>query len=147
MEDHIRKHSLQELDGQDWGEPNYASHLVTEYHRLRRVALETMTVGDLRLLIVQKDYLEYLLTLAFEHFLNEPWVAGDYYEGDLLHAVLSVPESFWYVHPELKRTCDQVVQSALLQAPSAEPEDAELYDERVLQQLRQWPGTLDLPAR
>ena len=140
MEDDIYKRSLQDLDGQVWGEPNYASHLVTEYHRLRRVPLEAMTIEDLRLVIGQHDHLEYLLPLAFEHLLKEPWIAGDYYEGDLLHAVLSVPESFWRLHPEFKGKFDRIVRRALYEAIAAKLEDSDLYPAEVLQELRQWYG-------
>jgi hypothetical protein len=32
--------SLQELEGTDWGEPDYPSHLVKTCHRLRRKPLQ-----------------------------------------------------------------------------------------------------------
>jgi hypothetical protein len=34
-----RNKSLQQLEGEDWGEPTYDSHLVTGCHRLHRVPL------------------------------------------------------------------------------------------------------------
>lgn len=36
----VRNKTLQELEGLDWGEPNYGSHLVTEAHRLWRIPLK-----------------------------------------------------------------------------------------------------------
>ena len=141
LEDSILKKSLQELDGQDWGEPTYHSHLVTEYHRLRRVPLEKLNVENLRLLIGQSMSLEalpYLLPVASEHLLREPWAAGDYYEGDLLQSVLGVPAPFWHFHPELKCMLDQIVRRALLQVAKAEPQDVVLYDANILQLLQKW---------
>jgi hypothetical protein len=35
--------TLQDLEGVDWGEPTYNSHLVVECHRLRRVPLDRLT--------------------------------------------------------------------------------------------------------
>ncbi len=40
--------TLQELDGEDWGEPNYASHLVIECHRLHCTPLCELRTEDLR---------------------------------------------------------------------------------------------------
>ncbi|MEO7715494.1 MAG: contact-dependent growth inhibition system immunity protein [Capsulimonas sp.] len=76
--------TLQDLDGVDWGEPDYPSHLVTECHRLRTVPLKDFTAGNLRILIGQKFSLDYLVPLALMLLVNEPFVEGDYYEGDLL---------------------------------------------------------------
>lgn len=46
-----RNKSLEQLEGQDWGEPTYDSHLVTECHRLRRVPLREFTTENLRIMI------------------------------------------------------------------------------------------------
>jgi hypothetical protein len=48
-----RAKSLQELEGHDWGDPSYDSHLVTECHRLHRIPLCDFTVEDLRITIGQ----------------------------------------------------------------------------------------------
>ncbi len=141
LDDSILKTTLQDLDGQDWGEPNYPSYLVTEYHRLQRVPLEGLDVENLRLLIGQEmslDNLVYLLPLAFAHLQREPWISGAHYDGDLLKSVLSVSHSFWHTHPELKQTFDQIVKRALAQAKAAAPEQTTGYDARVIQRLRKW---------
>ena len=61
-----RSKSLQQLDGEDWGEPTFDSHLVTECHRLHRVLLRDFTVEDLRITIGQQIGLDYLIPLALE---------------------------------------------------------------------------------
>ena len=58
--------SLQQLDGQDWGEPAFDSRLVVECHRLRRVPLRDFTVENLRITIGQSIGLEHLVTLVLE---------------------------------------------------------------------------------
>lgn len=144
FEGNILKKTLQDLDGQDWGEPTYPSHLVTEYHRLRRVPLEKLNVENLRLLIGQSlslNYLEYLLPLAFEHLQRTPWIDGDYYEGDLLQNVLRVPISFWHSHPDLKRQLDQIVEKAFVEAPEAELkelQDPGISETCLLRKLQNW---------
>jgi hypothetical protein len=95
-----RSKSLQQLDGEDWGEPAYNSHLVTECHRLRRVPLCRFTVEDLRIMIGQHISLEYLMPLALEHLRADPFAEGDYYPGDLLSVVLRVGRDVWQQHPD-----------------------------------------------
>ena len=54
MSDFDRSKTLQQLEGSDWGDPTYDSHLVTECHRLRRVPLREFTVEKLRIMIGQQ---------------------------------------------------------------------------------------------
>ncbi|HET7077254.1 MAG TPA: contact-dependent growth inhibition system immunity protein [Chloroflexia bacterium] len=97
-----RAKSLQELEGVDWGEPPYPSYLVTTCHRLRRKPLAEFTVEDLRIMIGQGIGLPYLISLALEKLRVNPFVSGDFYPGDLLHNVLTVPSDFWQTHPDLR---------------------------------------------
>jgi hypothetical protein len=94
--------SLQELDGEDWGEPDYPSHLVTECHRLRRVPLKDFRPGDLRIMIGQRICMEFLMPLALEHLRRNPITEGDLYPGDLLSAVFRAGSPFWRQYPGLR---------------------------------------------
>ena len=98
-----RNKSLQDLEGKDWGEPTYDSHLVTACHRLRRVPLREFTAESLRILIGQQIGLPYLVPMALEMLRTDPFTEGDYYGGDLLAAVLRVEAAFWREHPDLRR--------------------------------------------
>ena len=80
--------TLEELDDEDWGEPNYPSHLVTAVHRLRRKPLGEFTTEDLRIMIGQNLGLKHLLPHAMEILRENPLASGDFYDGDLLLAVL-----------------------------------------------------------
>lgn len=111
-----RNKSLQQLDGKDWGEPSYDSHLVTECHRLRRVPLCEFTVEDLRIMIGQQFSLEYLIPLALEQLRAEPLAEGAFYPGDLLEAVLRAGGQFWQQYPELR---DEAVAVAAVAARAA----------------------------
>jgi hypothetical protein len=105
--------TLQEIEGEDWGEPAFLSSLVINCHRLRRVPLKDFTVGDLRLMIGQAIGLPYLIPLAFQVLRENPLVEGDFYEGDLLSNVSQVPEQFWVTHPELKGEFDKITANAI----------------------------------
>jgi hypothetical protein len=104
-----RSKTLQELEGQDWGEPPFPSYLVRTCHALRRKPLCDFTVENLRIMIGQNISLGYLMPLAIEHLQRDPLAAGDFYPGDLLANVLKVKPSFWHVYPHLRRVVQEIV--------------------------------------
>jgi len=110
--------TLEQLEGTEWGEPNYGSSVVINYHRLRRVPLRDFTVEDLRLMIGQREGLAYLVPLALEQLEHDPMVSGDYYEGDLLQNIQRLPVKFWEQHPALGERW-RLVQVAVAALPPA----------------------------
>ena len=104
-----RNKSLQDLDGQDWGEATFPSYLVRTCHALRRKPLREFTVEDLRIMIGQNIGLEYLVPLAIERLQRDPFAAGDFYPGDLLGSVLKVQSSFWQQRPDLRQAVEAIV--------------------------------------
>src|SRR5260221_10739454 len=104
-----RNKTLQELEGQDWGEPPFPSHLVRTCHALRRKPLRDFTVEDLRIMIGQNISLNYLIPLAIEQLQRDPLVAGDFYPGDLLANVLRVESGFWQGQPHLRQAVQEIV--------------------------------------
>jgi len=68
-----RSKSLQELEGEDWGEPEFQSYVVTNAHRLWRVPLRDFTVEDLRIMIGQQLGLRYLIPIALENLRANPF--------------------------------------------------------------------------
>jgi hypothetical protein len=98
--DFDRGKSLQELEQQDWGEPNFDSSLVTTCHRLRRKPISQFSVEDLRIMIGQQIGLPFLVPLALERLEADPMAEGDFYRGDLLCAVARVSDDFWTSHPD-----------------------------------------------
>lgn len=104
-----RSATIESLEGDVWGPAEYDSHLVTECHRLRAVPLWKFTVENLRIMIGQGIGLLYLIPLALERLEQDPWVAGDHYDGDLLMSVLRVPSEFWAGHSDLLRRLTEIV--------------------------------------
>lgn len=87
--------SLESLEKDIGGEPEYDSYLVTTCHRLRKKQLKDFDIEDLRIMIGQNIGLKFLIPLAVDR-LNENILAeGDFYEGDLLKAVLTSETSYW----------------------------------------------------
>lgn len=96
-----RSQTLEQLEGQDWGEPGAAaSGMIAACYRLRRVPVDTLSVEDLRLLIGQGIGLVHLMPRALDLLERDPWVGGDHYEGDLLHNVLRVGREYWSEHAD-----------------------------------------------
>jgi hypothetical protein len=114
--------TIEELEGGRWGEADYPSHLVGECHRLRKVQLRLFTIENLRLMLGQNIGSRYLVPIALDHLEVEPFVEGDFYPGDLLCSVLSLPRSFWVDHPGLKDRAGAVAARAIaaISAPECE---------------------------
>jgi hypothetical protein len=61
-----RQKTLENLENDYWGNPNYDSYLVRRCHELRKIPLENFSVEDLRIMIGQQISLDYLIPLALE---------------------------------------------------------------------------------
>ncbi len=108
-----RRKTLTELEGEDWGPPNFGSHLVTTIHQLRYKPLAEFTVADLQICIGQNVALEWLLPIAIERLQDDPLVEGDYYQGDLLKSVMEIEPAFWSRHPDIRQRIWHIAQRAL----------------------------------
>src|SRR5688572_28941555 len=94
--------TIEGLEGDRWPEPEWPSHLVCECHRLRKVQLRLFTIENLRIMLGQDIGSRYLVPIALEHLEADLLAAGDFYPGDLLCNVLSLPREFWRDNPELR---------------------------------------------
>jgi hypothetical protein len=93
--------TLDDIDRPAWPRaPLDASRLVQRVHELRRKPLDRLTVEDLRLLIGQQVALGATVPLALGMLRHRALLEGDYYPGDLLMAVLGIPDEYWTAHPD-----------------------------------------------
>jgi hypothetical protein len=123
--------TLQELEGEDWGEPEFESHVVENAHRLHRVPLCEFTVEDLRFMIGQQRGLRYLIPIALERLHVDPFVEGDCYPGDLLGAVLRVDSRFWIASPELRAGASRIAERALSLLATLDESDRQTAQEAL----------------
>ena len=99
-----RSKSLEQLDGERWGEPpSDATSLVRTVHEWRRRPIGTLEPDELARLIGQDVGLPWLLPLAVEILRDEAreQPAGGFIDGDLLYAVVTRSPEVWRAHPEL----------------------------------------------
>jgi hypothetical protein len=126
-----RSKSLQELEGQDWGDPTYNSHLVTECHRLRRVPLQDFSAGNLRIMMGQQIGLPYLIPLAIECLRDDPLLEAEFYCGDLLVSTLKVDPQFWLAYSEYYPLVQKIASQAILSLPSLDETDRKFSEDAL----------------
>lgn len=91
--------SLQDIDGQDWGDPDPEdSYLVQTCTLLRRRPLSELGDEGLRLLVGQQIGLPTLVPMAIAVLDQRPHASGDLYPGALLAAVLRISDEYWDTH-------------------------------------------------
>ncbi len=104
--------SLEELEGDVWGEPEFFSSLVLRCHELRKKPFNEFVPSDLRILIGQQIGLTYLMPLALHVLEWEPLLDAEYYQGDLLSNLVQIDPSNFQAHPEwLERSIPIVVRA------------------------------------
>jgi hypothetical protein len=113
LKNNWRQRTLENLEGEIWGSPNFDSYLVTRCHELHQIPLEQFTTEDLRLMIGQQLCLEYLVPLALEMLSKDLFAEGDYYEGDLLKNVLEVKEQFWMNNSAYRLRLHKLIEGRL----------------------------------
>lgn len=105
--------TLEELDGEKWGEPDFQSSMVLNTHRLRRIPLKDFLPEDLRLMIGQNLNLEHLVPLALTQLEKNPLLEGNFYPGDVLVKLLAIPANFWTHHHNLQETATKTALRGL----------------------------------
>jgi hypothetical protein len=120
--------TIEELEGEAWGPPEFNSYVVEQSYRLRQVPLGQLSVENLRLLVGQQVGFPWLLERAVQVLETNPLAEGDFYEGDLLAAVLALPSEVLAGHPHVVDRLRQIVDQAtpiLRRLASAGPGGAE----------------------
>ena len=102
LENNWRGKTLEQLEKNVWGNPEFSSHVVIRCHQLRKTTLDRFTIEDLRLMIGQQLGLMYLVPLAIEALKEDLFIECDYYPGDLLKMVLDIDTIFWKENKQLR---------------------------------------------
>jgi hypothetical protein len=97
---HYNENTLEQLEKIKFTNSSDDSFLVSRCQSLYKKQLKNYTTEDLRIMIGQQIGLDYLIPLAIEKLKSNLFIEGDYYEGDLLKAVLSINPDFWNTNKE-----------------------------------------------
>src|SRR5690554_1823445 len=88
--------SIEQLEKDIWKNPSeFPTDLVEKCYRYRKISIAELTDEQIRLLISQQIGTEYLIGIALEKLERNILTECDFYEGDLLMAVSSLPNEFW----------------------------------------------------
>ncbi|MDT8910053.1 contact-dependent growth inhibition system immunity protein [Amycolatopsis sp. PS_44_ISF1] len=102
--------TLEQIEDRPWGKPPAeATRLVKTVYELRHKAVGAMDTEDLRVLLLQQESVEVLVPVALTHLEQNPLAEGDFYPGDLLVAVLKVPQAYWQQHPDQRSRTSAVI--------------------------------------
>ncbi|GAB5566121.1 MAG: hypothetical protein Wins2KO_31840 [Winogradskyella sp.] len=108
MEERILDKTLKQLEGlKQTKKIEFKSYVLEKSSELLNKKLKHYNNEDLRLMISQNCGLKYLVPLAVNILKINPLVEANFYEGDLLFAILSVDENFWNEYPNLK---EEIIQ-------------------------------------
>jgi len=96
--------SIEQLEKDIWKNPSeFPTDMIEKCYRYRKIIIAELTNEQIRLLISQKIGVEYLIGIALEKLERNILTECDFYEGDLLMAVSSLPTEFWNKnHSEFK---------------------------------------------
>ncbi|MFH6605181.1 contact-dependent growth inhibition system immunity protein [Maribacter algicola] len=88
--------SIEQLEKDIWKKPSeFPTDMVEKCYRFRKISIAELTNEQIRLLIFQQIGVEYLIGIALEKLERNILTECDFYEGDLLVAVSSLPTEFW----------------------------------------------------
>ncbi|MEV8609627.1 contact-dependent growth inhibition system immunity protein [Amycolatopsis sp. NPDC051373] len=104
--------TLEQIEGLRWGNPPAdATRLIKTVYELRTKPVGAMDAEDLRVLLLQRESIDVLVPVALTHLEQNPLAEGDFYPGDLLTAVLKVPQAYWQQHPDQRRRAAAAIEA------------------------------------
>ena len=90
------RYSIEELSGERWNfTGEFPSSLVARCYEYRKLPINELNAGHLRLLVSQGIGLGYIMPSILDHLKADPTVEGSYYPGDLLLAVANIDTDYW----------------------------------------------------
>ena len=117
--------TLRELEGgpPNWpGSETWPSYLVATCERLYKKPIKDFTTEDLRVMIGQQIGVEFLVPVALERLVENPFEQGDFHPGDLLGAVLRLPREYWHTHFGEWQVAISIAKSAVLAIDAVMPD-------------------------
>ena len=96
--------------------------------KLRLLPLAKCAPEDLLLLAQHRVGLAFVVPLAFEKLAEEPFLQAVEFPGDLLTAVLEVPETFWKERVDFWTTGCSILETAMAHVEEERQEDMPLTE-------------------
>ncbi len=100
--------TIESIENEYWGSPEYDSYLVETIHKLRKKNIDEFTAEDLRIMIGQKCSLPIVIPLAIKKLEKNILKSGHFYDGDLLQYVLESSPEYWAENLDVKDSFKKV---------------------------------------
>ena len=94
--------TLEQLEDDVWPEPDVHTSLIDTCHRLRRVPIDSLAPGEIRLLLGQRIGVRHLVPRALNFLDADPLTDASYFPGDLLTSVLRADENRFRGFPAIR---------------------------------------------
>ena len=93
--------SIEQLENKIYPVVTDSTRLVLKITSLRKKPIADFSIEDMRICINQNESLVYLIPLAINQLTKDILAEGDFYEGDLLMAVIKSEKAFWAENKKL----------------------------------------------
>jgi len=124
--------SIEQLENDIWSDSNFPTTLVEKCYHFRKLAIKDLSVEQFRLLIGQNIGLTFLIPSAVEILRENILSAGNFYEGDLLSAVLSSENSYWLANPEIRMALTTLLSEKRVEISKANKKLLQSVDDFML---------------
>lgn len=104
--------SLEQLENDIWPEPDVHTTLIDTCHRLRRIPIDALSAGDVRMLLGQRIGVRHLVPVAIQLLNADPMLEATIYPGDLLTAVLRADANYYRGFPKLRNQLISIASRA-----------------------------------
>jgi hypothetical protein len=103
---------LERAKGIPYSSPSDPWPLQGWYERVRTVPISQMPAGDVAIAVRQETWLPEVVERALA-ILEDDFLAGDIYEGELVAALAGLPGNFWEENPVLRSLSRQMLSEGL----------------------------------
>lgn len=115
-----RRLSIETFEARRWGEPSAdTTRIIRAVHAAREVPIRDLTLEQVRLLLVQRVGLPWVIDEALIRLDDDPLAEGDLYPGDVLAALRGLDGHVWSRWPGRRAAVDAL-------AARVDPEDERL---------------------
>ena len=104
--------TLEQLENDVWPEPDVHTPLIDTCHRLRKIPIDDLSAGDVRMLMGQQIGVRHLAPVAVRLLDMDPMLDATFYPGDLLTTVLRADASHYRGFPELRNKLVSIASRA-----------------------------------
>ena len=130
--------SLHDLEGTQQPEAGVTSVLARTIRYHRHTPIAQLGTEALRLLLEEGESVGVLLRIALNRLERDPFLGGDFHPGDLLVAVLHLPNAEWLAAPDLRARAFALAQDAGDLCDMLEPADAAIVRDAIADFQVRW---------